>query len=65
MPNSGKRRSQTYTAAPKSSFFDASTTSYFNPAIPYSTVRTAGSGLKIDITGVSDDRGSYQVHVYK
>jgi hypothetical protein len=28
-------------------------------------VKTAGSGLKIDITGVSADRGSYRVHVYK
>jgi immune inhibitor A len=63
--NGGKLRTQTYTAPPASSFFDASTTSYFNPSIPYSTVKTAGSGLKIDITGVSDDRGSYQVHVYK
>jgi immune inhibitor A len=65
MVQGGKLKSQTYSAAPALSFVDASPTSYFNAAIPYSTVRTAGSGLKIDITGVSDDRGSYQVHVYK
>jgi hypothetical protein len=32
---------------------------------PYNSVKTAGSGVKIDITGVSPDRGSYQVHVYR
>jgi len=29
------------------------------------TAPTAGSGLKIDITGVSDDRGSYLVLVHQ
>jgi hypothetical protein len=29
------------------------------------SVRTAGSGLKIDITGVSPDRGAYRVHVHR
>jgi immune inhibitor A len=56
---------RTYTAAPVMSFFDSSATAYYNPAIPYNSVKTAGSGLKIDITGVSADRGSYQVHVYR
>ena len=61
----GRTLSQTYTASPVRSFFDASPTAYYNTAIPYNSVKTAGSGLKIDITGVSADRGSYQVHVYR
>ena len=51
---------ETYTSSPLTSFHDASTTVYYNSAIPYNSVRTAGSGLKIDIIGVSPDRGSYQ-----
>jgi immune inhibitor A len=61
----GRTLTRTYTAAPVSSFFDSSETAYYNPAIPYNSVKTAGSGLKIDITGVSTDRGSYRVHVYR
>jgi hypothetical protein len=61
----GRTLTQTYTAAPIASFHDASPTAYYNSAIPTNSVRTAGSGLKIDITGVSADRGSYQVHVYQ
>ena len=56
---------RTYTAAPMTSFFDSSPTAYYNPAIPYNSVKTAGSGLKIDITGTSSDRGSYRVRVYR
>lgn len=63
--NRSKRISQTYTAAPVSQFFDSSANAYYNPAIPYTSVKTAGSGLKIDITGVSTDRGSYRLHVYR
>lgn len=55
----------TYTAPPVVSFFDSSPTAYYNAAIPYNSVKTAGSGLKIDITGVSTDRASYRVHVYR
>ncbi|MEX1156712.1 MAG: immune inhibitor A domain-containing protein [Chloroflexota bacterium] len=62
----GARKLQkTYTSAAVTGFFDSSTTAYWNSAIPYNSVKTAGSGLKIDITGVSADRGSYQVHVYR
>jgi immune inhibitor A len=61
----GRTLSQHYSAAPLLSFFDSSPTAYYNTAIPYSSVRTAGSGLRIDITGVSADRGSYQLHVYR
>jgi immune inhibitor A len=56
---------RTYTGAPAMSFFDSSETAYYNAAIPYNSVKTAGSGLKIGITGVSADRGSYRVHVYR
>jgi immune inhibitor A len=63
--NSGKVLKKTYTAAPVSSFFDSSATAYYDPAVPYNSVKTAGSGVKIDITGVSPDRGSYQLHVYR
>jgi hypothetical protein len=56
---------RTYTSAPVSSFFDSSPTAYYNAAIPYNSVKTAGSGLKIDVTGVSADRGSYRVRVYR
>lgn len=62
---SGRRVSRTYTAAPVMSFHDASADAYFDEAIPFNSVRTAGSGLKIDITGVSADRGSYRLHVYR
>jgi immune inhibitor A len=63
--SAARQLKQTYTSAPVSSFHDSSTTAYWNPSIPYNSVKTAGSGLKIDITGVSADRGSYRVHVYK
>jgi immune inhibitor A len=56
---------KTYTAAPIASFFDSSETAYYNAAIPSNSVKTAGSGLKIDITGVSADRATYRVHVHK
>ena len=63
--NPNKTLSKTYVAPPVSSFFDSSPTAYWNAAVPYNSVKTAGSGLKIDITGASADRGSYQVHVYR
>jgi immune inhibitor A len=63
--NSTRSLVQTYNSAPVTSFFDSSPTAYYDPAIPLSSVRTAGSGLKIDIVGVSPDRGSYRVHVYR
>lgn len=62
--NQNKTLTRTYVAPPVSSFFDSSPTAYYNPAISFNSVKTAGSGLKIDITGVSADRGSYQVHIH-
>jgi immune inhibitor A len=54
-----------YSAAAVGSFFDSSPTAYYNAAIPWHSVKTAGSGAKIDIVGISADRASYRVHVYK
>jgi immune inhibitor A len=61
----GRTLRASYAAPAVGAFFDSSATAYYNSAIPYNSVKTAGSGLKIDITGVSADRGSYSVHVYR
>ena len=61
----GRTLSNTYTASPESSFFDVSPTAYYDSSIPWNSVLTAGSGLKIDIVGVSADRGTYRLHVYR
>ena len=63
--NGGRLISKTYPAPAVPQFFDASATAYYDAAIPWSSVKTAGSGLKIDIVGVSPDRGSYRVRVYR
>jgi hypothetical protein len=48
-----------------SSFYDnPSTTAYYNASIPWNSVKTAGSGLRLDITGVSSDRTAYRVHLH-
>ncbi len=61
----GRKLKQTYDAPAESSFVDASPTSYYDSAAPFNSVLTAGSGLKIDIVGASEDRGSYRLHIYK
>jgi immune inhibitor A len=63
--NGNKLLSKAYAAPAVPRFFDSSTTAYYDPTIPWSSVKTAGSGLKIDIVGVSPDRGSYRVRVYR
>jgi len=60
----GRTLTQTYTAAPVASFVDSSENAYYNTAIPYTSVKTAGSGLKIDIVGATSDRTGYRVHVH-
>jgi immune inhibitor A len=61
----GRTLKQTYTAPPVSSFYDdPSTTAYWNAAVPQNSVKTAGSGLRVDITGVSADRTAYSVHLH-
>ncbi|HEU4938905.1 MAG TPA: immune inhibitor A domain-containing protein [Vicinamibacterales bacterium] len=61
----GRTLKRTYDAPAESSFVDASPTSYYDSAAPFNSVLTAGSGLKIDIVGASEDRGSYRLHIYK
>jgi hypothetical protein len=61
----GRTLTRTYDAPAESSFIDASPTSYYDSAAPFNSVLTAGSGLTIDIVGVSADRGTYRVHIYK
>ena len=62
---SGKLVKQTYDAPAVSSFHDSSTSAYWNAAVPHLSVKTAGSGLKLDILGMSADKGTYRVHVHK
>ncbi len=61
--SSARTLTKTYVSPPVMSFHDSSPTAYYDASIPYNSVRTVGSGLKIDITGVSADRGSYQLHI--
>jgi immune inhibitor A len=56
---------QGYAAPAISGFFDSSPTAYYNPTIGWNSVKTAGSGVKIDIVGASADRASYRLHVYR
>jgi immune inhibitor A len=46
-------------------FVDSSTTAYYNTALPYSSVKTAGSGVKLEIVGASADRTVYRVKLSK
>lgn len=53
-----------YTAEAVSSFFDSSPTAYYDARIPYNSVKTAGSGLRITLLGVSGDGTTYSVRVH-
>jgi immune inhibitor A len=61
----GKILKTTYTAHPVTTFHDVSTTAYYNPALPTASVRTAGSGVKLQIVGASADRTVYRVQLSK
>jgi immune inhibitor A len=61
----GRTLMKKYSASPVSSFFDSSETAYYDAAAPFNSVKTAGSGLKIDVAGVSADRSAWRVHVYR
>ena len=64
--NNGTLAKKTYSAPAVSSFYDdPSGTAYWTAAMPAASVKTAGTGLRIDILGVSSDRGSYRVRVHK
>jgi immune inhibitor A len=54
-------RERTYHASAVSSFYDSSPTAYWDPRIPYNSVKTAGSGLKITLLSVSADGTTYLV----
>jgi len=63
--SAGRTLWRTYTAQPVSSFYDdPSTTAYWNATVPQNSVKTAGSGIRIDITGASADRTAYRVHLH-
>jgi immune inhibitor A len=53
--------SKTYTAQPVRTFHDTSPTAYWDPRDAENSVKTAGSGVKLDITGASRDRTTYTV----
>jgi immune inhibitor A len=57
-PGVGKK---TYTASPVTTFDDSSTTAYWDPKLPYNSVKTAGSGVKLSVVNASKDRSSYTV----
>jgi immune inhibitor A len=59
----GRVRSQRFVARPITTFSDWSPDAYYNPAIPQHSVRTAGSGIQLSITGASQDRGSYRLQL--
>jgi immune inhibitor A len=54
---------RTYDAAAVKVFHDSSPTAYWDARIPRASVRTAGSGVRVEIIGVSSDRTSYRVRV--
>jgi immune inhibitor A len=61
----GRILTKTYSAPADTSFYDVSPNAYYDTAAPFNSVLTAGSGLKMDIVGVSADKGSYRIHVYR
>jgi immune inhibitor A len=61
----GRSLQKTYTAVPVSTFYDdPSKIAYYDASIPWESVKTAGSGLRLDITGVSADKTAYRVHLH-
>jgi hypothetical protein len=59
-PGVGRER---YQARPVREFKDASPTAYWNPDLPYNSVKTAGSGVDLRIQHVSADRRAYKVRL--
>jgi immune inhibitor A len=58
-------RERTYNAPAVSTFFDSNPTAYYDSRIPYNSVKTAGSGLKITLLSVSADGTTYLVRVHR
>jgi immune inhibitor A len=55
--------SKTYTAKPVTTFSDSSPTAYWDSRIPWSSIKTAGSGVRLQLIGQSKDRTSYTVRL--
>ena len=47
-----------------STFFDSGPNAYWNPAVPYASVKTPGSAVRVDVLTVSSDGATYQVRVH-
>ena len=55
--------SKTYTAKPVTTFFDSSPTAYWDANNPESSIKTAGSGVRLQLLRQSKDRTSYTVRL--
>ena len=55
---------RTYTANAVPGFFDSGPNAYWDARIPYNSVKTPGSGLRVDILSVAADGMTYQVRVH-
>jgi immune inhibitor A len=63
LQRNGQLRSRTYDADPVTVFDDSSPTAYWNRKLPYNSVKTAGSGVRLSILGATQDRSTYRVRV--
>jgi len=57
--------SKTYTAEPVTTFWDNSPTAYYRTNLPYNSVKTAGSGVRLRVLDANGDRSQYTVQVDK
>ena len=57
--------SKTYTAEPVTTFWDSSPTAYYRTNLPYNSVKTAGSGVRLRVLDANADRSVYTVQVDK
>jgi immune inhibitor A len=60
----GALTSKSYTSYPVKSFWDYSKTAYWRQQTPFNSVKTAGSGIRIDVLAASANRQNYRVHVH-
>ena len=59
-----KLYARTYTAPAVQAFFDSGPNAYWDSRVPYNSVQTPGSGLRVDILSVASDGMTYQVRVH-
>ena len=57
--------SKTYTSEPVTTFWDSSPTAYYRANLPYNSVKTAGSGVRLRVLDANADRSVYTVQVDK